>query len=108
MEGFFPSTLAGWLGVIATSLTISVVVVGGGWRLMMRVMKREVTEQVQAKLGQVADNQAVMANTISQLERTVENGVTKKIKTIESDVTAIKVDVAEIHGWLKATQGDTP
>lgn len=120
-----PETLWGWVAVIGgilgiLSLTLGVVIRTGRGHIDRKIqvdmkdVKAEIKESVNdgirplsEKIDFLTEGRVQFGERISSLESTINNGLTGKVEQTGSDVDEIKVQVAEMYGWMKATHGST-
>lgn len=118
-----PTTLWGWVAVAGgiagfLSLTLGLVIrTGRGHidrkiQIDMKDMKAEIKETVDdairplsEKIDHFGEGRIMFGERIANLESTINNGLTHATEKTARDVDEIKIQVAQIHGWMKATHG---
>jgi len=119
----WPETVGGWAALLLAVVTVVAVVGGVIVKLLTRningTVYREVhTEvpqvvalclrEVNAKLDGIRINQAELSAEVARvriLESKIDNGLTSKVEKIETRQTVLVEQVAEMHGWMAASNG---
>lgn len=131
-----PETLWGWVAVVAGIVTTLGLILGfvirtGRGHIDNKVkitMKDEIKESVDecvaplvvsvntlvAQRNEDLESRIVYREVVSDavqrivgLETTINNGLTHATEQTAKDVESMKIQLAEMHGWMKATHSET-
>jgi hypothetical protein len=118
----YPNSLGGWIAVVSgIALVASIIggaIVAGVTRWIESKVDRSVhvevpsvvafaLREVNAKLDGIRINQAELSAEMGRvriLETKIDNGLTSTVAIIEERQSELVVQVAEIHGWMKAAR----
>lgn len=118
-----PETLWGWVAVLGgiagfLSLILGFVIRTGRGHIDRKIqvdmkdVKAEIKDSIDDAIQPLADKidtfgegRVQFGERLTKLESTINNGLTGKVGQTATDVEAMKVQVAEMYGWMKATHG---
>lgn len=118
----YPETLGGWVAVAAGVSTIAAIIGGVVVTIVdrriaaqvahevhreVRAVVTDALREVNAKLDGIRINQESLSaevGIVRRLEAKLENGISRRVESIDTRQDALVEQIAEIHGWIQATR----